>query len=349
MKKGKTHVLSLFILPVTNAGHRLGLKIAKGFPNTRLYTPAELKDGGLKRAAKEAWRRRTPIVFISASGIAVRTIAPFIKDKASDPAVVFIDEAGRFVVSLLSGHLGGANSLAKEIARLTGATPVVSTATDLKGLPCIEDIAREFSFAIEDTSGIKRVNSEILKGGRVTVVDGDTQRLSALKAAFKDGPFAFRKTVRKGNNGVIALVTASTNIPPAISLVLRPRELALGIGCGRGVGRKEIKEAVDKAFKEAGLSMASIAKVATIDIKRGERGLTGYARSSGLEIEFLSAKDLEKRMRGLKPSRFVLGTIGAGGVAEPSALISSGGKTLCIRKKKTGRVTVAASRVPFRS
>lgn len=349
MKKDETQGPGLFILPVTGAGLKLALKIKKGFPGAHLYTPADLKDGGLKKAAKEAWRTRTSIVFISASGIAVRTIAPFIKDKATDPAVVFMDEAGRFVVSLLSGHLGGANSLAQEIARLIGATPVISTATDLKGLPCIEDIAKGFSFAIEDTRGIKRVNSEILKGGRVIVVDGDTQRLSAIKAAFRNGPFAFRKTVPEGSKGVVVIVTASTKTPSSIFLVLRPRELALGIGCGKGVKRKEIKEAVDKAFKEAGLSTASIAKVATIDIKSNEQGLLSYARSSGLEIEFLSANGLEKRMRGLKSSRFVLDTTGAGGVAEPSALISSGGKTLCIRKKKIGRVTIAAARVPFRS
>ncbi len=349
MKKGETQGLALFILPVTDAGHRLGLKIAKGFPDARLYTPAELKDGGLKKAAKEAWRRRTPVVFISASGIAVRTIAPFIKDKASDPAVVFIDEAGRFAVSLLSGHLGGANALAKEMARLTGATPVVSTATDLKGLPCIEDIAREFSLAIEDTRGIKRVNSEILKGGRVTVVDGDTQRLSALKEAFKNGPFDFRKTLPAGNKGVVVFVTASTKTPPAISLVLRPRDIAVGIGCRRGVSLKEIKEAVEKAFKDAGLSTSSIAKVATIDIKRDEQGLTGYARSLGLETEFFKAEELEREMKGLKRSRFVFETTGAGGVAEPSALLSSGGKKLCMRKMKTGRVTIAAGKVPFRS
>lgn len=339
----------LFILPVTEAGFKLGRMIKKAFSGARLFTPLELKDGGLKKAAKEAWRTRAPLLFISASGIAVRTIAPFIKDKATDPAVVFMDEAGRFVVSLLSGHLGCANSLAKEIARLIGATPVVSTATDLKGLPCIEDIAKGFSFAIEDTRGIKRVNSEILKGGSVTVVDGDGSRLAALKAAFKEGPFVFRKTAPRAKKGVVVLITSSIKTSPGASLVLRPRELSVGIGCRRGVARKEIKEAVEKAFKEAGLSTASIAKVATIDIKRGEKGLIGFARSLGLEIEFFRAEKLEGKMKGLKSSRFVLETTGTGGVAEPSALISSGGKTLCIRKKKTGRVTVAAARVPFRS
>lgn len=349
MKKVETQGLSLFILPVTNAGLKLGLEIAKGFTNARLFEPKELKDGGLKKAAEEAFRNKTPLVFISASGIAVRTIAPFIKDKASDPAVVFMDEAGRFVVSLLSGHLGGANALAKEIARITGATPVVSTATDLKGLPCIEDIAREFSFAIEDARGIKRVNSEILKGGRVTVVDGDKQRLAALKAAFKDGPFTFRLTMPKDGRRAIVSVTSSAKKQSSASLVLRPRELAVGIGCRRGVTLKEIKESVEKAFKDAGLSTSSIAKAATIDIKRDEPGLTGYARSLGLEIEFFKAEELEREMKGLKRSRFVFDTTGAGGVAEPSALLSSGGKKLCIRKMKIGRVTIAAARVPFRS
>ena len=341
--------MGLFILPVTDAGLSLGRKIAKAFPKARLYTPAGLKDGGLRKAAKEAWRRGAPLVFICASGIAVRTIVPFIKDKATDPAVVFMDEAGRFVVSLLSGHLGGANSLAREIARITGATPVVSTATDLRGLPCIEDVEKRFSLTIEDTRSIKRVNSEILKGGRVIVIDEDRERRSALKEAFKNGPFVFRKTAPKRGTGVIALVSASTNAAPPASLVLRPKEIAVGIGCRRGVPLKEIKEAVDKAFKDAGLSTASIAKVATIDIKRDEQGLTGYARSLGLEIEFFKAKELEKGMKGLKRSRFVFDTTGAGGVAEPSALLSSGGKKLCIRKMKTGRVTVAAGRVPFRS
>jgi len=349
MKKGEMQGVGLFILPVTGAGLSLGQKIAKAFPKARLYLPADLKDGGLKKAAKEAWKTRTPLVFISASGIAVRTIAPYVLDKASDPAVVFMDEAGRFVVSLLSGHLGGANSLAVEIARILGSTPVVSTATDLRGLPCIEDVAKEFSFAIEDTRSIKRVNSEILKGGRIIVIDEDRERRSALKEAFKDGPFVFRKTAPKRGAGVIALVSASTNVAPPVSLVLRPKDIAVGIGCRRGVPLKEIKAAVEKAFKDAGLSTSSIAKVATIDIKRDEQGLTGYARSLGLEIEFFKAEELEREMKGFKRSRFVFDTTGAGGVAEPSALLSSGGKKLCIRKMKTGRVTIAAARVPFRS
>src|SRR3989337_1327794 len=122
-----------------------------------------------------------------ASGIVVRSIAPFLKNKAEDPAVVVVDEKGRYVISLLSGHLGGANKLAEDIAKIIGAKPVITTATDVNNLPCIEDIAEKFHLAIEDVKKIKVVNSAIVNGRNAVIVDENIKRLSAIKKFAKRG------------------------------------------------------------------------------------------------------------------------------------------------------------------
>ncbi|MBI5826767.1 MAG: cobalamin biosynthesis protein, partial [Deltaproteobacteria bacterium] len=296
------------------------------------------------------------ILFVSAMGIAVRAIAPHLKGKHLDPAVVVADEAGRFVVSLVSGHLGGANRLAERIAAILGATAVITTATDAMGLPCVEDIAQRFSCGIEDIRKIKRVNSAIVNGGRVVIVDRRPCRLKAIKKAYgASKAFTFKRTLPEdvGLDRAVVLITAETEeVPEGIrdkTLILRPREFVVGIGCRRGVTAREISEAFNEILGRAGVSPLSVRNLASIDMKGDEQGLLRFARRMGLDIEFFTPEELNSVRPPSGGSKFVREKTGAAGVCEPAALFSAGARSLWVKKIKAGRVTAAMARAPFTS
>ncbi|MBI5642123.1 MAG: cobalt-precorrin 5A hydrolase [Deltaproteobacteria bacterium] len=351
----KTTGNRLTVFPVTEAGYLLAKRLERGYEWVRAYSPGELKGGGLKRLAAKAFKEKSAILFISASGIAVRTIAPLIKGKDKDPAVMVMDEKGRFVVSLLSGHLGGANALTKKMAAFFKSTPVITTATDINNLPCVEEIAKRLSCAVEDHKKIKAINSAILKGAAVTVIDRNKDRLAAARkryARIKNFRFSLKFPAKPSDGAFIFISSVLEEVPENLkdnTITLRPGELVVGIGCRSGVSVKEVGEAVNEALRSAMLSPLSIKKIATIDIKKDEKGLVGFAKKIGAGLGFFSADELCKIKFPSKKSKFVLKTTGAGGVSEPAALISAGVRKVCLKKKKLGRVTVAAAREPFTS
>jgi len=341
------------VFPITERGFALAKRLAEARPGTVVHPPASLRRGGLRRLVKSAFDARRAILFIGACGIAVRSIAPYLKSKDKDPAVVVMDEGAGFVISLLSGHLGGANRLAVELAAFFGAVSVVTTATDVARLACAEEIAGRFALRVEDARKIKRVNSAILKGDKILVIDADRARRGEAKGAFK-GPFSYAARFPKDFEAYAAFIVISPfvlDMDPAVKrkvLVLRPMEFTLGVGCRRGVSEKEVALAVKKALAEAGVSLLSVGKIATIDIKSDEAGLTGYAASAGIGVEFYSAIELNSKKPPSGRSRIVEQKTGASGVCEPAALLSSGAKRLWLKKRIYGRVTVAVARVPSR-
>ncbi len=353
-KTGKEREIAVF--PVTERGMALAERLLGLCGRVRVHAPADLRGGRMKGRVREAFRTGDALVFIGASGIAVRAVAPILKGKERDPAVVVMDERGRFAVSLLSGHLGGANRLAREVAALTGAEPVVTTATDVNDLPCIEDLALGFNLAIENHGAIKALNTAILRGGPVFVIDSNRERLRAMQGSMDKrvkGVFFFRRTPpASAKAGAAAIITPRLKValPAGLrprALILRPREFVVGIGCRRGVGAAEIKRAVDRALRERGMSPLAIRNLATIDLKASEEGLVEFAGSRGLGVDFFTAGELDKR--AIRKSAFVMAATGARAVSEPAALLSSGAKRLWMKKKKSPRVTVAVARAGFTS
>lgn len=340
--EGRAKAIRIFAVTKRAAAISESLSIALG---GEVVPPERLKDGGLVKETRAAFRSAGALIFICAAGIAVRAIAPFVRSKDSDPAVVVIDERGAFAISLLSGHLGGANALAHEAASITGALPVVTTATDLWSRPCIEDVAKAFSLRIDDKRGIKSVNSALLDGSEVVIADTDARRRAAIRGAF-GGAFRYARSVPRGA-GAVAVVTSGLDAPPG-ALVLRPAEIMAGIGCKRGVAKKEIKAALEAAFMKAGLSVKSLAGIATIELKLDEPGLKALARELGVGLQGFEADRLD-RVKGVARSGFVKGVTGSGSVAEAAALAATGAKRLLLRKEKIGWVTIALARAPFSS
>ena len=207
-KKAKTVVFAL-----TERGLPLAEKIALSFGTVDVFEPRALVSGGLKKEVARSFSAAGALVFISAVGIAVRCVAPLLKGKLSDPAVVVVDERGRFAISLLSGHMGGANRLAEKVAQGSGAAPVITTATDIWGLPSVEELAGEFTLRIEDPKKIKAVNSAILNSGKVFVVDASRSRREVVKRKFK-GVFTCQGAFPKKLGPVDACVLISSRTEP---------------------------------------------------------------------------------------------------------------------------------------
>jgi len=371
------------VFAITRGGARLGRRVVKALSHSRplnapdsmrgmrgrLHVLARFKVGGFKDLRQEVGRvfkRYDGLIFIMATGIVVRTIAPFLKDKTKDPAIVVVDERGEYAISLLSGHLGGANHLARIVARAIGARPVITTATDALGLPCIEDIARRFNCVIEDVKGIKLVNSVIVDGGKVGFVDGDKKRLEAIKRGVGSGDgavdFKFYQSISQIKHDKVDVFVIISNsllshIPHPTSpiLFLRPKDLVVGIGCDRGVRSKEVKDAYLEVLKRWDISPLSIRNLATIDVKKDEKGLLNFTKAHNLRIEFYSKDELAKIPLPSGFSKFVMEKVGVGGVCEPAALKSSGAKRIWVKKQRVpttggrGRVTIAIAKVPFTS
>ena len=329
-----------------------GIRLAKGLSRKMggAYLFVNRKD--FRDDVKFAFKKYDGLIFIMAAGIVVRVIAPLLKGKTEDPAVVVIDEKGNYAISLLSGHLGGANKLAEDIAKIIGAKPVITTATDVNNLPCIEDIAEKFHLAIEDVKKIKVVNSAIVNGRTVVIVDENIKRLSAIKKFAKKG-FRYYKSVsqvRKNKIDVLVLITnkgQGQEKEAGETMILRPKDLVIGIGCDRGVSLKEVEDAYFGVLKKQDVSPLCVRNLASIDVKKDEKGLLRFAKKHNLKINFYSKDELAKMPLPSGFSPFVMGKVGVGGVCEPAALKSAGTKRIWVKKNKIGRVTIAIAQAPF--
>jgi len=354
--------VNLAVFAITKNGIALGKRLSHKI-DANLFV--NLKD--FKKCVRYAFKKYDGMIFIMATGIVVRTIAPFLKNKAEDPAVVVMDEKGKHVISLLSGHLGSANELTRKIAKVTGAKPVITTATDVNRLPCIEEIAERFNLAIEDVKRIKVVNSAIVNRRSVAFVDGDGRRLKAIKMGVGSRKwgvgFKFYKSISQIKHDKIDTFVIISNgllshIPHPTShiLFLRPKDLVVGIGCDRGIKLKEVEIAYFSVLKKWDVSPLSVRNIASIDVKKNETGLLKFAEKYNLKVDFYSKDELADMPLPSGFSEFVMGKVGVGGVCEPAALKSAGTNlSLCalnrekiwIKKQKIGRVTIAVAKAQF--
>ena len=289
----------------------------------------------LRNWTEKGFRECDGLIFVGAAGIAVRAIAPFVQSKASDPAVLCMDEQGHFVISLLSGHLGGANELTREIALLCGAVPVITTATDAGGRFSVDDFARRGNLYLDSLELAKEIAADVLE-----------QRSIGLYSDFElCGPIPPELSCQKRDGIGISISLDETYDPFPRTLHLVPRIAALGIGCKRGTPAERIEGLVRKVFQENQLSLHSIGKVASIDLKKEEPGLLEFCRKWQLPFVTYTAEELSQVEGEEKftESEFVKQTVGVGNVCERSALAAAGRKKLLQGKVAEGGVTVAVA------
>ena len=274
------------------------------------------------------------LLFVGASGIAVRAIAPYVRDKFTDPAVVSVDETGRFAVPLLSGHVGGANDLARLVARRTGGTAAVSTATDVNGRFAVDQWGREQGFFLDGREGAKRVSAALLAGISVGM-ESDFPIQGPLPRGVVEGPA----------EAGIALTLDPEKRPFPHTVRLIPPVLHLGIGCRRGTPAATIAKAVEGVFRSRHLSLKGVAAVCSIDLKKDEAGLLAFCQGLGLPLTTYSAGELSAVPGDFTPSPFVHGVTGVDNVCERAAVRRGG--SLIVPKQAGEGVTVAVSQVPL--
>ena len=304
--------------------------------------------GRLSEWMAEAVQDADAFVFVGAAGIAIRAIAPYVADKTKDPALVVIDEKGQFVIPLLSGHIGGANELAVRLAAELGAQPVLTTATDVRGLFAVDVFATKNNLWISDMKLAKLVSARLVRGEKVgfhsdVPVEGTLPAELVETVSTVDGDaLADREETADVGSEVGIVVSAYEKQVFAEQLLLVPRCLTVGIGCKRETPKEKILTAVQEVFANAGLSVQAICRIASIDLKKDEEGLIAAALEFGVPFETFSAEALAGVEGDFSESSFVKGVTGVDNVCERAAVLASGG-ALIVRKTAKDGVTVAVA------
>lgn len=299
----------------------------------RYHTIARLQCDGfriLKADSYEvAFHWADALIFVGACGIAVRKIAPYVRDKRQDPAVLCIDELGQFVIPVLSGHIGGANALARTLAEAFRATAVITTATDIHHRFSVDAWASANGYAIEDMSAAKAVSARILE--ETVPVYSDFPIVSGLPEGV---------VLRQGGAlGISISCRREAHFEREVRLI--PRILHLGIGCRKGISEDAIQSAVAQVLERGGIDSRAIAQVASIDLKAEEPGLLAFCRNRGLPVHFYSAEELKQVSGEFTASGFVREVTGVENVCERAAM--AGAETLIVKKTACNGVTVAVA------
>lgn len=294
------------------------------------------------------------ILCIMAVGIVVRVIAPYIRHKSKDPAVVVMDEQGLFAISLLSGHLGGANEWTLELAQMTQAVPVVTTATDVNGLPAPDVLARKLLLTVDDFRVLVKTNAAIVAGQKVEYyVDDDLPLIEEYQRMAKEEHITLLslQTALFGeefeSDEVRVVITDKCCELPGTTLYLRPKTIVVGVGCRRNTPEEFISQAVFDSLRKVNISPKSVLCLTSVDVKADEKGLLDFATRNDYKIEFFNPTEMKVFVEenGLTESNFVKDTIGVGNVCETTSLMKAKSQILLQMKTIYPSTTVAIAAV----
>lgn len=290
-------------------------------------------DKGFKDTVSRIFDCYDSLYFVMASGIVVRTIAPLLKSKDVDPAVITSDEDGRFIVSLLSGHLGGANELATLIAENIGGLPVISTASDVSGSIAVDSIAMKLKAHLRDLESAKDVTALIVNGERVELKLPKNMVVN-LDSFCPKGHFSLdcekTKNIKKDIAGIVVV---SNRLDIKITQII-PKNIILGIGCRRDTPAETILDGIELTMKECNLHMDSIKHIATVDVKADEIGLLEACERLKKELIIIDREQIRPIQDNYEGSDFVEKTIGVRCVSAPAAYLSSNKDGKFIKEKK---------------
>lgn len=368
----------LAIVAITKHGAEKARGMAEKVPDADLFISPKFKDERpalyyeepLKELIARIFNEYLVLVFYVSLGAVVRLIAPVLKDKKTDPAVLVVDDAGKYVISVLSGHLGGANEMAELLAEKIGAAPVVTTASDVGKTVPVDMLGRKLGWVIEDFAAVTAVSAAVVNEEPVAFV----QETGEKNWWMRPTPIPPTVHVLNGVEDVFAggksysallWVTDRTDQRPGLkemekkTVVYRPKSLCLGMGCDSGVTVEDLEALVFPTLEANHLSAKCIRRVGTVDLKKDEPGVVAFVKKYGFEFEFFT-RDL---LNGLKdrvvtPSPYAEKYLKVVGVSEPSALLSAescavaagsagGPANLIVPKVKGARCTLAVARIPF--
>jgi cobalt-precorrin 5A hydrolase len=324
--------MKLGILAITQGGGELAARLCTMLDAATFLTK---KPGDtIADTIAANWCRYDGFICIMATGIVVRAIAPLLGDKHTDPCIVVLDEKGCHAISLLAGHVGGGNALAREVAGLLGGTPVITTASDTLELVALDLWADEQQLVAPDRKTLTGISTLLVNRGQLSLY---------AEVAVSSLP---KGIIQVDDIGQADLIVSHLTGIDVAGPIFRPRNLVVGIGCNRGTPADEFEAALDELFDTLHCSRASIRNLASIDKKNDERGLLQFAKDHDWRIDFFAGRTINT-LTNLEISFAALKAVGAIGVAEPTALLSAQSNHLLSRKRKWKNVTMAVAQVPF--
>ena len=311
------------ILYFTEKGKATAERLKEGLAGQDVFVVP--KGTPLADVCAAAFRDSEALVFVGAAGIAVRTIAPLVRDKLTDPPVIVIDENGSFVIPLLSGHVGGANSLALEAAEAIEAQPVITTATDVSGAFPVDVFAKENGLRIANRDGIAKVSSAALAGKAVTICIKDYPPEDHVDVLIADGDSA-------------------AGLRDQASIVLCPKRYAIGMGCRRGKSYGELRAFAEEILSENKIDINDAGCIATIDVKKDEEGLNRLSQAWRMPLITFDAGVLAKAEGSFSHSETVLEKVGVDNVCERAAVLAAGrGSQIIVNKTARDGMTIAVA------
>lgn len=323
--------MKVAIISVSKKGYELSIKLKKLLDSDSTIIKCDVYHKDVKNTFNLLFYEYDSIIAIMASGILIRSISHLIKSKTTDPAILNVDDNGNFVISMLSGHLGGANKLTLKIADLIDATAVITTSTDVNKKLGIDVLAKDLYLSIDNTKEILHFNKSILDGKKVSFTVNANAKNDYLYDYLNNNTLEMDVSIyfsSRIKNGEIEAECDNHKI------ILKPRKIVFGIGCRRAKTCNEINKAVNKVLNELNIHKSRINMLSSAEIKKDELGLLELSKSLDIPINFVDLDRLKLfRSEDVQKSEFVMSKFGIYGVCEPSALITAGFDSKLIYKK----------------
>lgn len=348
------------VIAITKHGVEIARTIQSRFAHADVYYMSKFERGDEEQRSIQLFSGSVRLLFpalfpaykglivIISLGAVVRMIAPLLEDKKKDPAVVVIDDRGDHVISVLSGHLGGANELTHEVAAAIGAKPVITTASDVQKTIAVDLFGRRFGWTWDAEDKLTPVSASVVNEERVAVVQESGERnwwthdraLPDHITTYSDIRDALHAEPQASLIVTHRLLTAEENKLLENGVVYRPKVIVLGMGCNRGTSAEEIESVIRETLEELSFSVKSVKALCSIDLKKDEEGLLAVCRKFGWEFVYYSPEQLNS-VAIEAPSETVFKFTGAYGVSEPAVKLYMGHEELVLNKKKSGNVTIS--------
>ena len=344
------------VLAITKNGIKIGLTLKELFPSWQIYAPIKFSDENSKinwyseasgDKIAELFKTNDALICLFSLGAVIRLISPYMKDKKTDPAVIVIDDKTTFVISVLSGHLGGANKLSEEIAEKLNATPVITTAADVNKTIAVDLLGRELGWKIDDDSNVTKISAFMVNEEKIGVFQDAGSKDWWSKKLPKNVTIYSTIEELKNSHSKGFLIISDKKIDEEIqrnSVVYRPPSLVVGIGLHWDTTKEKISEGIKSSLEKYNLSARSIAKFVSIKKKQDVVGLIDFAKEMDVPLEYFEKEELTT-IQTPNPSKTVQAFEGTASVSEASALKSSGGKLIVEKQKFPPNLTLAIARI----
>lgn len=343
------------VLAITKNGVSIGLRLKEFFPNWEIFAPSKFSNGNKEivwysettsEKIVELFKNNNALICLFSLGAVIRLIAPYLKDKKTDPAVIVIDDKTSFVISVLSGHLGGANELTQIIAQKLDAIPVITTAADVNKTIAVDLVGREFGWKIDDDSTVTKISAHMVNEENIGIYQ-EVGKINWWKELPKNVKIYHSLDEMKNSCSKGYLIISDKILEGDFlknSVVYRPPSLVVGIGLHWDTSKEIIKEGLDFCLQKFKLSEKSIAKLVSIKKPEDIKGLVDIGKEMGITVEYVNREDLAE-ISAPNPSDMVKAFEGTSSVSEAAAIKVSGGELIVEKQKFPPNLTIAIARI----